>query len=193
MGLIMAYHNNGIMINDIDDFLDYWDYDKNSEIGLDPRTVPVNSYKAAFWKCKNGHSWKEKTVLMFKRKVKCEYCSGRLILSGYNDLETLYPYLASEWDKEKNQISPNKVSPHDKHLYWWRCKNCQNSYQRSVEHRVRGHNTCPFCSASFQASDCDPARLDPCLLKKIPLPDAEGLGFKQILILLALRSGWHLP
>lgn len=42
----------------------------------------------------------------------CLYCSGNTVLKGENDLATLMPYLAEEWDNEKNgSIKPENVSP----------------------------------------------------------------------------------
>lgn len=134
------------MVQHVKDLMEYWDFEQNQKIGLNPENIPINSYKVAFWKCPNGHFWKEKISTMFRRKVKCFYCAGRLVWTGENDLQTLYPDIASEWDYDKNDITPDKVSPRDTNTYWWRCKNGHPSFPRSVEHRVNRHDTCPYCS-----------------------------------------------
>ena len=105
----MAYHNNGLMVEDVKGLLDIWDYSENSKIGLNPKDIPVNSCKIAFWKCKNGHSWKEEIGIVYRRKTKCFYCSGRFVWPGENDLQTLYPELAAEWDYDKNKLTPDKT------------------------------------------------------------------------------------
>lgn len=134
------------MVENIKFLMKIWDVIKNNEIGLDPKTTPVNSCKEAFWKCGNGHFWKEKISRIYGRKNKCLYCSGRLVWKGDNDLQTLFPHIAAEWDYEKNDITPDKVSPRDTSVFWWKCQNGHPSFQRSVEHRVSRHDICPYCS-----------------------------------------------
>lgn len=142
----MAYHNNGVMVENIKDLIEIWDFDKNTIVKLDPKTLPVNSCKEAFWLCKNGHSWKEKISRVYGRKQKCLFCSGRIVVSGENDLQTLYPKIADEWDTDKNGITSNRISPRDTNSYWWKCNNGHPGFKRSVWHRVSRNDICPFCS-----------------------------------------------
>ena len=142
----MAYHNNGIMVENIKDLMDLWDSDKNYQAGLDPKILPVNSSKTAFWKCKDGHHWEEDIKEVYGRKYKCLYCKGSLVWPGQNDLLTLYPEIAAEWDYDKNNTTPDKVTPRDTNTYWWKCKEGHPSFPRSVEHRVNRHDTCPYCT-----------------------------------------------
>ncbi|MDY5668903.1 MAG: zinc-ribbon domain-containing protein [Bacilli bacterium] len=142
----MSYHNNGIMVEHVKELLDLWDFEKNSQIGLDPKVLPVNSSKTAFWKCDDGHYWQEKIKVVYGRKYKCLYCKGSLVWPGKNDLQTLFPEIAAEWDYDKNATVPEKVSPRDTNIYWWKCKKGHPSFARSVIHRVNRHDTCPYCS-----------------------------------------------
>lgn len=142
----MAYHNNGVMVEDLKILNNLWDREKNDAVGLDPHIVPINSNKEVFWKCPNGHSWKESVSAVNGRKTKCFYCSGRLVWPGENDLKTLYPKIASEWDVDMNGITPDNISPKDTKTYWWKCKNGHPSFPRSVSHRIERHDTCPYCS-----------------------------------------------
>ena len=34
-----------------------WNYEKNNELGLDPKPLTCSSHKKAWWVCKKGHSW----------------------------------------------------------------------------------------------------------------------------------------
>ena len=142
----MSYHNNGIMVEHVKELLDLWDFEKNSQIGLDPKVLPVNSSKTAFWKCDDGHCWQEEIKNIYGRKYKCLYCKGSLVWPGKNDLQTLFPEIAAEWDYDKNATVPEKVSPRDTKIYWWKCKKGHPSFARSVIHRVNRHDTCPYCS-----------------------------------------------
>ena len=84
-----------------------WDYEKNkglkNGLGLDistPDRVKELSGQAVWWKCEKGHSWK--AIISDRTKGGCPYCSGSRVLEGFNDLATVNPELAKEWDYEKN-------------------------------------------------------------------------------------------
>ena len=84
------------------DLMKEWDYEKNSLIGLAPEKLLSKSNKKAWWKCKKGHSWQ---MEIFHRSDgrKCPYCTNRRVLIGFNDLNTLFPDIAKEWNDEKNK------------------------------------------------------------------------------------------
>ena len=142
----MASNRKRIAIIDSGALFELWDRERNSKIGLDPSKLSIASGKKAFWRCANGHGWSEPIKTIARRKHKCFYCTGRLVTSGENDLRTLYPDLAAEWDEEKNGISADRVSPKDTEKYWWKCKNGHPSFLRSVCHRVERNDVCPYCS-----------------------------------------------
>lgn len=135
-----------IKITDIKELASIIDYERNIEEAIDVSKLYVNSSKEIYWKCENGHCFKEKANTIFKRKNKCFYCTGRKIWSGENDLKTLYPELADEFDVEKNGITPDKVSPKDTKSYWWVCGNNHPGFFQSVEHRVTRNTKCPYCT-----------------------------------------------
>ena len=39
---------------------------------------------------------------------KCPYCSGYILLKGFNDFATLYPQLAEEWSDRNLPLTPDK-------------------------------------------------------------------------------------
>lgn len=65
---------------------------------------------------------------------------------GINDLATLYPEIAAQWDHEKNQgLLPSDVMPGSGKRVWWIC--CRgHSWRTAVYHRKEGHG-CPYCTA----------------------------------------------
>lgn len=65
------------------------------------------------------------------------------IVQGINDLATQNPKLASEWDYDKNEITPSDVGIWSKKKVWWKCQN-NHSYETSIFHRSEGTG-CPFC------------------------------------------------
>ena len=87
--------------------LDMWNFPKNNNINIE--TVTLGSNKKVWWKCDKGHEWEALICNMSKSKD-CPYCTNRKVLKGYNDLGTLFPKLAEEWDYEKNNKSPFEYS-----------------------------------------------------------------------------------
>lgn len=87
-----------------------WDYEKNEKEGIYPDFVGFGSGKKAWWKCPEGHSYQmkicKKTGMAPNGKVtrtpsQCPICSGQTMVSGINDLATVYPDIAKHWDYEK--------------------------------------------------------------------------------------------
>ena len=70
-----------------------WDYDRNDS--LKPTDVTAGSHKKVWWKCSKGHEW-EMSVKDRAGRQGCPYCSNKRVLSGFNDLATIYPSLADE-------------------------------------------------------------------------------------------------
>ena len=81
-----------------------WDWEKNDELKLDPKTLTLGSNKKVWWKCQRGHEW-QATVKDRNSGKSCPYCSGRYAVKGENDLQTVNPTLANEWNFDKNNIN----------------------------------------------------------------------------------------
>ncbi|MFJ1557499.1 zinc-ribbon domain-containing protein [Streptomyces mirabilis] len=118
-----------------------WDTQKNR---VDARSVASGSNLAYFWICPLGHSY-DMSPNARTRGRKCPYCRGLRVGQG-NDLATLRPDLAAEWDWDANQgLTPDKVTPGSAKACYWRCR--ENSEHRwsatPANRRTRG---CPYCS-----------------------------------------------
>ncbi len=135
-----------IKMTEIEELTSLLDSDKNKLENIDVSKLFVNSSTEINWKCENGHFFKEKVNVMYRRKNKCFYCTGRQIWPGENDLQTLYPELAKEFDIEKNGITPDRISPKDSDSYWWTCEKKHPSFFQSVTHRVVRKTKCPYCT-----------------------------------------------
>ena len=119
-----------------------WNYEKNN--GLTPSEVMPNSDKKVWWICKNGHDW-QATIASRNSGCGCPYCAGIYAIKGENDLKTINPALALEWDWEKNgELTPEDVTAHSHKKVWWKCKT-GHSWQAYISKRSIGQN-CPFCS-----------------------------------------------
>lgn len=64
-------------------------------------------------------------------------------------LRTAAPEIAAEWDGEKNpgHLYPEIVGIGHMQPVWWRCAECDCSYEMSVEKRVVRGGGCPDCAA----------------------------------------------
>ncbi len=122
-----------------------WDWEKNKELGIDPKKITLGSDKRVFWKCKKGHSWQTNVRPRAVDGTRCPYCSGKKPILGVNDLSTTHPELCLEWHYEKNiDISPAEVSKVSTKKVWWKGK-CGHEWQATVGSRTAG-NGCPYCS-----------------------------------------------
>jgi hypothetical protein len=85
----------------------------------------------------------------------CPALSGNMVVPGFNDLSTLNPELAIQWDCEKNKglvnkrgediSTPDKVTPGSHQKVWWKCSKCGHEWLAKVENRHRLNQGCPEC------------------------------------------------
>ncbi len=120
-----------------------WNYEKNGQ--LKPTDVFSSASAKVWWICMRGHEWKA-SVNSRSNGNGCPYCSGRRILSGYNDFATKRPDLIEEWLHEKNKhIDPTQIGCGSGVKAWWKCRKCGNEWKTSISNRVMGRD-CPVCS-----------------------------------------------
>jgi len=120
-----------------------WDFAKNGS--MTPDSVGVADLKAAHWICPQGHSYEQ--IIAYRAQAGCPQCSGRKVIVGINDLATINPALAKEWDFEKNgELTPMSVSAGSGKKVFWICDQ-KHSYDSVIVARMRG-NGCPACAQS---------------------------------------------
>ncbi len=120
-----------------------WNYKKNYVL---PTEVTANAHKKLWWICnKCGGEW-QTYVYNISSGHGCPFCSGRILKTGYNDLDTRYPSIANEWNYNKNvKLKPNEVLPGSKIKVWWICQKCNFEWQAAIYSRVNGRG-CPKCA-----------------------------------------------
>lgn len=121
-----------------------WDADKN---GCAPEQVRSDDRKRYWWHCEKGHSWQTTIRIRIRPKASgCPYCAGRRVQPGENDLQTLCPDLAAQWDMEKNApLRPSEVTPGCNKTVFWRCL-LGHSYRAEISIRTGKHSGCPYCA-----------------------------------------------
>ena len=127
--------------------LKQWDYEENGS--LSPYQIPLNYNSKVAWKCnKCGYKWRSSPNIRVRAdKISdCPHCAGRVAMPGVDDLQTLYPDIAKEWDDEKNKgVLPSQIRPYSNKKYYWICPICGCSYAAYPGNRVKGHG-CPVCA-----------------------------------------------
>ena len=120
-----------------------WDTVKNGV--LQPSDVLAGSQQYVWWRCENGHSWRAR-VLSRIRGSGCPICNGKTVISGENDLLTLFPNLAVEWNAERNgNMKPDSVTPYSNKKVWWRCA-LDHEWQAVIASRAVENSGCPYCT-----------------------------------------------
>ena len=119
-----------------------WNYEKNSD--FNPKDFTPKSHKKVWWKCNLGHEW-EAPIYNRTAGSGCPYCSGRYVVKGENDLKTVNPILAGEWNYKKNLgLTPEDVKPNSNKKVWWICIK-GHEWEATISNRNQGKG-CPYCS-----------------------------------------------
>ncbi len=161
--------------------------------GWDPRDVMSRSDMNLSWRCNLGHSWMARVASRTAAKPQgCPYCSGKRVLSGFNDLASLFPEVAIEadgWD-------PSAVTAGSRKKLAWKCEN-GHRWKAVVSTRKPPRRAgCPFCAGlrvlvgvndlatlfpaiASEAEGWDPATLMPNSHKRLPWRCSYGHGWKQ--------------
>ena len=110
--------------------------------GWDPSIVLATESKVKrLWKCKLGHNWESRIYDRIKLNSGCQVCGNRIVLPGFNDLETSHPDLAKQaqgWD-------PKTVHKGVARKFRWKCEK-GHEWDALITARVTQNQGCPVCS-----------------------------------------------
>ncbi len=125
------------------DLIREWDFEKNN---ISPNDCTVGTSKVVWWKCSKGHKWEASIYDRSSKGNGCPFCSGKRVLFGFNDLQTLNPSLAKEWNYEKNgDLLPSGFTVSSGRKVWWKCSKGLE-WQSVIANRSGSGNNCPVCS-----------------------------------------------
>ncbi len=110
---------------------------------LGPDVVSYGSNKAIIWNGICGHTWTA-TPKNRGHNHGCPICSGNKIVPGLNDLEGLYPHIASEWSDRNFPARPSEFGSKSNRSFWWKCSSCGREWLARIADRTDGHG-CPHC------------------------------------------------
>lgn len=123
-----------------------WHPTKNGT--LTPNQVRIGSTRKVWWLCAKGHEWN--SIISTQTDTSCPYCYGRYVITGENDLATLYPDAAAEWHPSKNgSLTPQTTLPYTPKKIWWICK-IGHEWEKSPNIRFSksANAGCPYCGGT---------------------------------------------
>ncbi len=109
-------------------------------IESDPTHFVGGSEKKVKWKCEKGHIY-QSSISNRTSGSGCSICTGKQVLSGFNDLASAFPEVAREafgWD-------PTKVAIFSQKKMKWKCSR-DHIFIRQVSNRTTRENRCPICT-----------------------------------------------
>lgn len=74
----------------------------------------------------------------------CPYCSGKKLLSGYNDLASVHPEIVEKLSPEFRKTASEILCKENKYLEWI-CPICHGQYYDSIINVLTGNDNCPYC------------------------------------------------
>ncbi len=164
-----------------------WNYEKNNR--LMPTDVMPNSQKKVWWKCSKGHEW-QATIRSRNVGNGCPYCSGRYIIKGKNDLQTINPVLAKEWNYLKNNgLTSVDVTSNSEKKVWWKCSK-GHEWQARIADRNSGHG-CPYCAGQkVLRGENDLQTINPTLAKEWHYEKNNGLMPTDVMPNSSKKAWW---
>lgn len=107
----------------------------------DPACFSAHSHQTMKWRCDFGHEWNTQIYNRTSGGKGCPYCSGRYVLTGINDLQTLRPEIAFEalgWNPAMYSCGSSKKKE-------WLCQ-CGYQWCAQIHKRAISGQGCPKCA-----------------------------------------------
>lgn len=154
---------------------------------------------AEFTKGSNTFAWWQCTIrkhaywAQIKKRTAgrgCPVCTGKRVLTGFNDLTTHHPEIAREWHLTRNTLRPTEVTPVSSRRIWWQCAG-GHEWEAAVRNRTAGGSGCPICSGRiFQSGHNDLATTHPHLTLEWA-PERNTLRPTQVRATSTLSAWWR--
>lgn len=117
-----------------------WDAKKNTDA---PASVQARSFRSAWWRCENGHSFERSPRSMLADSA-CPECRRGATATS---IAKARPSLVPLWNTEKNgELTPSGVDATYTGNAWWRCPK-GHDFQRSPLLMMKDA-ACPICAAA---------------------------------------------
>lgn len=119
-----------------------WDVTRNGHL-MPQRLAPKSNLKV-WWICPVGHEYAAR-IASRANGSGCPICDNKIVLAGFNDLQTTHPELARQWHPSKNEkYAPDSVVAGTQRAIWWACE-FGHEWKVSGAQRLSGTG-CPSCA-----------------------------------------------
>ncbi|MDQ4215055.1 zinc-ribbon domain-containing protein [Microbacterium capsulatum] len=140
-----------------------WNHERNGE--LTPHTIGAATIRKVWWKGPCGHEWQASISNRTRGGTGCPYCARKRPIPGLNDLATVRPDLAAQWDTS-NTLRPDEVLPSAGKKVTWRCAR-GHVWEAAIYSRSHDGRGCPYCSGRRPVvGESDLATLRPDLINE---------------------------
>jgi hypothetical protein len=120
------------------------EFDKDRNAGQTPSDFSAGSNKKVWWIGDCGHSW-HATVAHRASGTRCPVCDGKIVVSGFNDLNTTHPEIAKYWSQRNLPVESNSIHAGTPNKAWFTCEK-RHEYKTAVNSKTRFNLGCPICS-----------------------------------------------
>ena len=112
-----------------------------------PDTISPYSSRKVWWVCEKGHPYQATAASRTMHGGGCPYCAGRRVLHGFNDLATVDPNIAGQWNQSLNgNLTPEMVTAGSRKKVWWQCSE-GHVWKAAVYARTgKQRSGCPVCA-----------------------------------------------
>ena len=96
-----------------------------------PEYYTYSSLQKFYWYCKKcKNSWQALIRSRHPEDKGCPYCKNRILLKGYNDLQTRFPLISLDWDYEENSpLTPSDILWCSSDKVGWLCSVCGHKWK----------------------------------------------------------------
>lgn len=107
--------------------------------------LTTRSNRKVQWVCSKNHTWIATPSNRTRKEFNgdCPVCLNRVLLPGFNDLETVYPEISKLWHPSLNLEAPSQLVFGSAKKVWWTCSN-NHARQLRIVDMVAG-KACLFC------------------------------------------------
>jgi hypothetical protein len=111
-----------------------------------PTEFVQTSEHKAWWLCAKKHEWRAQIYSRTAMNTGCPFCAGKKAWPGFNDIETLFPEIASQWDQDLNDpVRPSNVTAGSNKSFWWRCE-LSHTWKTTPYQRIGRGAGCHYCA-----------------------------------------------
>lgn len=168
-----------------------WHPEKNNIL---PTEVSHGSNRKVWWLGNCGHEWEAGINQRAGAYRGCPYCSGAMVLRGFNDLGTVSTHLIPEWDEQKNDTTPYDYTAGSGVKVWWKCSQGHGWKAKIVDRSKYGCPDCARLSAGKKKArpknGSDLATVNPSMAAQWHLSKNAGLTPLQVNAGSSLRVAW---